>query len=74
MDDPKDPSTLIERLIAGGMKQSEIVRALKARGVEVTQPTISRIKAGADTRFEVGMGLLDIYQSQRSAARRALAS
>lgn len=70
----EDPKTLIERLIGDGMTQSEIVEALKAAGVEVTQPTISRIKQGAQTSFEIGMGLLKLHQSRCSSARRAVAS
>lgn len=70
----EDPQTLLGRLIADGMKQSEIVDALKKAGISVTQPTLSRIKNGARTSFEIGMGLLQLHQSRRSSGRRAATS
>lgn len=72
MEDPTYAKPIVESLIQQcGMKQSEIVRELKARGFEVTQPTISRIKAGARTSFQLGMGLLKLHQSRRRSLNRS---
>jgi len=74
MEDPTNAQPIVIALLDGGLKQSEIVEKLKARGLRVTQPTISRIKSGARTNFELGMGLRDLHRSLRRSAARAVAS
>jgi hypothetical protein len=74
MQEPTEPSTLIERLMTvAGMTETEIAAELTSNGVPVTQPTINRIKKGSGTSFEIGMGLLSLAQS-RIRPRRARAS
>lgn len=64
MQAPVEPKTLIERLMSDGMTETEIASELTNSGVPVTQPTINRIKKGARTRYEIGMGLLRLSQSR----------
>lgn len=68
MDDPK---TLIERLTDSGMTEAQIAAALSKDGVEVSQATINRIKNGvhASTSFEIGMGLIRLFQSRKTPKR-----
>lgn len=65
------PQTIIESLTKSGMTEDEIVEALKANGVEVTQATINRIKNGVTRKpsFELGMGLLQLHARRFSDAR-----
>jgi hypothetical protein len=71
MEDPTHAQPIVAALLKGGMKQTQIVRELRKRGLRVTQPTISRIKKGARTNFKLGMGLLQIHQARQSGISRA---
>ena len=67
-----DPKSIIEKLILSGMQESEIAPALREAGVEVTSATINRIKTGGikRTSFDIGMGLVALYQAKTKQARK----
>jgi hypothetical protein len=58
---------MIQQLIDSGMKEREITDALREDGVEITVPTLNRIKNGKHrkTSFEVGMGLVRLYERRK---------
>lgn len=70
----KDLSPIIQELIGSGMGESQIVAALKADGVEVSVPTINRIKNGLIKRtgFDIGSALVRLHKRRiRSSGRAA---
>lgn len=62
-----NPRFIIQKLIDGGMKEREITDALREDGVEITIPTLNRIKNGRHrtTSFEIGMGLVRLYERRK---------
>lgn len=69
-----DLSSVIQELVGAGTSESQIVAALKADGVEVSLPTINRIKNGLikQTRFDIGSGLMRLHKKRiRSPGRAA---
>lgn len=69
-----DLSPIIQDLIGAGMAESQIVAALKADGVEVSVPTINRIKNGLIKRtgFDIGSALVRLHKRRiRSSGRAA---
>jgi hypothetical protein len=69
-----DPRALIQQLIGSGMNESQIVAAIKADGVDVSLPTINRIKNGLIKRtgFDIGSALVRLHKRRiRSAGRAA---
>ncbi len=72
MDKTPSAKLLIEKLIASGMNQTDIAKALQANGIEITQATINRLKQGKakTTRFEVGIGLMRLANSRAKPTKR----
>lgn len=68
-----DLSPLIQDLIGSGMAESQIVAALKADGVEVSVPTINRIKNGLIKRtgFDIGSALVRLHKRRIRPPGRA---
>jgi hypothetical protein len=68
-----DPRFLIQELIGAGMKEGQIVAALKADGVEVSVPTINRIKNGLIKRtgFDIGIALMRLHKKRARPGRAA---
>lgn len=68
-----DPRILIQQLIGSGMKEGQIVEALKADGVDVSVPTINRIKNGLIKRtgFDIGIALMRLHKRRSRSAGRA---
>lgn len=68
-----DARWLIQQLLRSGMKEVEIVEAMRTDGVEVTQATINRIKTGKikQTSFDIGMGLVRLHDSRPASRARA---
>lgn len=69
-----DLGSVIQELIVAGTNESQIVAALKADGVEVSLPTINRIKNGLikRTRFDIGSALVRLHKRRvRSPGRAA---
>lgn len=69
----KDLRPIIQDLIGFGMAESQIVAALKADGVEVSVPTINRIKNGLIKRtgFDIGSALVRLHKRRARSAGRA---
>lgn len=67
-----DLRPLIQDLIGSGMNETQIVAAIKADGVEVSVPTINRIKNGLIKRtgFDIGTALVRLHK-KRVRSRRA---
>lgn len=67
-----EPRFLIQELIGFGMSESQIVAALKSDGVEVSLPTINRIKNGLIKRtgFDIGSALVRLHK-KRARSRAA---
>jgi len=59
-----DLSRVIEELQAAGLSGEAIAERLKTKGVDASQPTISRIKTGKITNpsFKLGMALLELHR------------
>lgn len=68
-----DPRFLIQELISAGMNDGTIVDALKADGVEVSVPTINRIKNGKIKRtgFDIGSALVRLHKKRVRTRRVA---
>lgn len=68
------PASLIRDLVAAGLSENEIARRLQARGVHVSQSTITRIKNAviARTRYDIGAALQELHAEcvQKSARQR----
>lgn len=64
------PSDILRALSGLGFTEKEIAERLRARGVQVTQPTINRIKTGAIRRpsFEIGSALVRLRDELRTKA------
>jgi len=57
------PQEAVETLIARGWTEAAIAEA-----VGVTQPTINRIKGGAEPSYATGLALVTLAKSKRVAA------
>lgn len=68
-----DLRPLIQDLIGSGMKEGQIVEALKADGVDVSVPTINRIKNGLIKRtgFDIGSALVRLHKRRVRPGRAA---
>jgi hypothetical protein len=62
-----NPQSIIQQLINAGMKEREIADALREDGVEISIPTLNRIKNGIhrSTSFDIGMGLVRLYERRQ---------
>lgn len=70
------PKFIVQKLIEAGMKEREIVEALREDGVEITIPTVNRIKNGIhrSTSFDIGMGLVRLFERRKPGKPSAKAS
>jgi hypothetical protein len=68
-----DLRPLIQDLIGSGMNETQIVAAIKADGVEVSVPTINRIKNGLIKRtgFDIGSALVRLHKKRVRPGRAA---
>lgn len=68
-----DLSSVIHQLIGTGINESQIVATLKAEGIEVSLPTINRIKNGLikRTRFDIGSALVRLLKKRARSSRAA---
>src|SRR6187431_3128914 len=68
-----DPRSMIQQLIGSGLNESQIVAALKQDGVEVSLPTINRIKNGLIKRtgFDIGSALVRLHKKRVRPGRAA---
>lgn len=68
-----DLSSVIQELIGSGVNESQIVTTLNAEGVEVTLPTINRIKNGLikRTRYDIGSALVALHKKRVRPGRAA---
>lgn len=68
------PAEIIQDLVsAHGLTEEGIAAELKKLGVIVSQATINRLKTGAHktTKFEIGMGLIQLKSLYPSRRHRA---
>jgi len=65
-----DFTKMLEELKAVGMSDSEVARVLTARGVSVTQPTITRIRRGQFKRtgYELGTAIKKLHAERIAGA------
>jgi hypothetical protein len=70
---PTDLASVIQELIGSGVNESQIVTTLNAEGVEVSLPTINRIKNGLikRTRFDIGSALVRLHKKRVRPGRAA---
>lgn len=68
-----DLASVIQELIGSGVNESQIVTTLNAEGVEVSLPTINRIKNGLikRTRFDIGSALVRLHKKRVRPGRAA---
>jgi hypothetical protein len=68
-----DLGSVIQELIVAGINESQIVSELKADGVEVSLPTINRIKNGLIKRtgFDIGSALVRLHKRRVRPGRAA---
>lgn len=68
-----DLASVIQDLIGSGVNESQICTTLNAEGVEVTLPTINRIKNGLikRTRFDIGSALVRLHKKRVRPGRAA---
>lgn len=71
--DTTDLSSVIQQLIGTGINESQIVATLNAEGIEVSLPTINRIKNGLikRTRFDIGSALVRLLKKRARSSRAA---
>jgi len=70
----EDFSKIVKQIAKTGISDSEIGREITAAGVEVSQPTISRIRNGQIKRpsYDLGAALKALYKKRVPAAMRAV--
>lgn len=69
----EDFSRTVQQIADTGISDSEIARVIKASGVEVSQPTISRIRNGRikAPSYELGVALKALHKKRRAGTERA---
>jgi hypothetical protein len=71
----EDFSKIVKQLAETGISDSAIGRAITDMGIEVSQPTISRIRTGRIKRpsYDLGVALKNLHKKRVTASGRARA-